>query len=273
MRSEGLLLLAGEGLVPELVYQEAKKRFARVKVYGYSFLRYGPSFFPDFLDDRFSLHNILDYLTSNALNYLCFAGKVPRGFLFCEKLIAEDLRLLLSELLVKGDREILEAVFSFFQKKNCSLLSPVEFLSDSLTPLGFLTCKRPNSHHWGDIKKGMQIASFLADWEVGQTVVLKEGAVLAVEAAEGTTETIRRGISFGEGEVVVVKMARSRQDFFVDVPAIGEETIRALGKQGGIIALEAQKTMIINLPEVISLANSLGIGIVGISRNGSFPFS
>ncbi|MCD6156427.1 MAG: UDP-2,3-diacylglucosamine diphosphatase LpxI [Candidatus Atribacteria bacterium] len=273
MRSEGLLLVAGEDLVPELVYREAKKRFARVKVYGYSFLKYRSSFSPDFLDDCFSLQNILDYLNSNALNYLCFAGKVPRGFLFCEKLIGEDLKPLLSELLVKGDREVLETVFGFLQKRNCSLLSPVEFLSDNLTPAGFLTCKKPSSHHWSDIKKGMQIASFLADWEVGQTVVLKEGAVLAVEAAEGTTETIRRGISFGKGEVVVVKMARSKQDFFVDVPAIGEETIRALGKQGGIIALEAQKTMIINLPEVISLANSLDIGIVGISRDGSFSFS
>ncbi|MDI3530509.1 MAG: UDP-2,3-diacylglucosamine hydrolase [Candidatus Atribacteria bacterium] len=273
MQSEGLLLLAGEGLVPELVYREAKKRFARVKVYGYSFLKYGSSFSPDFWDGCFSLHNILDCLTSNALNYLCFAGKVPRRFLFCEELIAEDLKLLLSELRVKGDREVLEAIFGFFRKKNCSLLSPLEFLSDNLTPAGFLTCKKPSSHHWSDIEKGMQIASFLADWEVGQTVVLKEGVVLAVEAAEGTTETIRRGISFGEGEVVVVKMARSRQDFFVDVPAIGAETVRALGKQGGIIALEAQKTMIINLPEVIGLANSLGVGIVGISRNGSFSLS
>ncbi|BER91600.1 LpxI family protein [Atrimonas thermophila] len=272
MLSEGLLLIAGEGLVPELVYQEAQKSFARVKVYGYSFLHYGPSLVLDFVDQRFSLQNILDYLNDNSLHCLCFAGKVPRGFLFCEEFIADDLKLFLSRLTAKADRQILEAVFTFFRERNHHLLSPVDFLSSSLTPPGPLTVKKPTPQHWVDIKKGVKIASFLADWEVGQTVVLKEGAVLAVEAAEGTTETIRRGVSFGKGEVVVVKMARSSQDFFVDVPAIGEETVRALGEQGGVIALEARKTLIVNFPEVVRLANLLGVSIVGISKDESFSF-
>jgi len=94
-------------------------------------------------------------------------------------------------------------------------------------------------------------------------VVVKQGTVLALEGAEGTDETIKRGVSLGK-EVVVVKMARSRQSFLVDIPAIGERTVQCL-KNGGIIALEAGKTFLLDREKITKEAEEYGVGVVGIS--------
>jgi len=136
--------------------------------------------------------------------------------------------------------------------------------------LGNLTHRVPNEIEWNDIRYGLRIARYLADNEIGQTLVLKRKSILAVEAAEGTDETIKRGALIGKGNTVVIKVARTNQNFFLDVPTIGIQTILALGQNGGgIIAIEQGKTFLIDRDKVVEKANELEVGVVGVSTSNS----
>jgi DUF1009 family protein len=181
-------------------------------------------------------------------------------------LIHNDLKQFINQLSGYRDDQVLNAVFQELKQQGIQLVTPVEFLKGHLTPLGNLTHRVPNENEWDDIHYGLTIAKYLADNEIGQTLVLKRKAILAVEAAEGTNETIKRGALIGKGNIVVIKVARTRQNFFLDVPTIGIETIQTLGHHGGgIIAIEYGKTLLIERNEVVETANRLKVGVVGVS--------
>ena len=109
------------------------------------------------------------------------------------------------------------------------IVPPLFFLEEYLTPLGKIAGRDPSPQEWEDISYGARIARFLADEEIGQTVVVKRGTVLALEGAEGTDETIKREFS-GERKSSGGKSGSKSTELLIDVPAIGEETVRHLQK-------------------------------------------
>ena len=114
-----------------------------------------------------------------------------------------------------------------------------------------------------DIEFGRGIAKSIAGLDIGQSIVVKDKAVLAVESIEGTDETIRRGAKYGKEGIVVVKVSKPKQDMRFDVPIIGPETIRLLKElKAACISIEAGKTLIIDKEETIKLADESGIGVV-----------
>ncbi|NLJ49380.1 MAG: LpxI family protein [Candidatus Atribacteria bacterium] len=261
-----LLLVAGEGTIPSIVYRNALEKEIDVIWFGFRFLNYNQQDIPHHLIDEFSINTLLKILETYQTNYLCLAGKIPRSFLFQKDLINDDIKQLMRQLPGYQDDQVLTIIFQKLKQQGIYLISPIEFMKDHLTPLGNLTHRVPNENEWDDIYYGVKIAKYLADNEIGQTIVLKRKAILAVEAAEGTNETIQRGVLFGKGNVVVIKVARTQQNFIQDIPTIGTETILTLGYNGGgIIAVEHGKTLLLNRDEVIEKANGLKVGIVGIS--------
>lgn len=267
---EKLLLVAGEGSIPSIVYRNALENKIDVIWIGFPFLHYNPQEIPHHLVDEFSINTLLQIMETYQTNYICLAGKIPRSFLFQKNLINNDLKQLIRRLSGYQDDRVLNNIFQNLKQRGIHLISPIEFMKEHLTPLGNLTHRVPNENEWDDIYYGVRIVKYLADNEIGQTLILKRKAILAVEAAEGTNETIRRGISFGQGNVVVIKVARTQQNFFLDVPAIGIETILTLGHNGGgIIAIEHGKTLLLNRDEVVEKANELKVGVVGISVTNS----
>ena len=132
---------------------------------------------------------------------------------------------------------------------------------------GFLTRRKPTDAQWRDIRFGWDLAKEMGRLDVGQSVVVNDLAVIAVEAIEGTDRAIQRaGELCRRGGFTVVKVAKPQQDMRFDVPTIGAQTIKTLQEAGGrVLAIESSKTIMLDQHEVIDLADRLGIAIVAIN--------
>jgi DUF1009 family protein len=158
---------------------------------------------------------------------------------------------------------IFAAVGDKLKEKNMQLLDSTFLIRDHLAPKGTLTKRGPTVNELGDISFGRDIAKAMGGIDVGQTVVVKDKAIVAIEAMEGTDKTIRRGGEIAREGAVVVKMSKPDQDLRFDVPVIGPGTIKQMQKSRcACLAVEAGKTIIIDRDITVKMANKAGICIV-----------
>ncbi len=166
----------------------------------------------------------------------------------------------------KGDDHLLRA-FQAFLKIKCgvSILDSRSILKDLLAKKGTLSRRAPSETEWKDLRFGFGIAKGIGKMDIGQTVVVKRGVVLAIEALEGTDAAIRRGGELGRGQAVVVKVSKPNQDLRFDLPCIGPETVasRKAGNSSGLGA-EAGKTLLLSGERLMREADLAGISIVGL---------
>jgi len=128
-----------------------------------------------------------------------------------------------------------------------------------------LTKRAPTKDEELDIEYGRKIASELARFDIGQTVIVKDKTIIALEAVEGTDDTIRRAGKLVGGGFSVVKMARPAQDARFDVPLVGPQTIKIIAQSAGtVLALEEKKTFLMNREEAVRIADESGISIIVI---------
>ncbi|MGQ9473756.1 MAG: UDP-2,3-diacylglucosamine diphosphatase LpxI domain-containing protein, partial [Candidatus Caldatribacteriaceae bacterium] len=205
--SEKMLLLTGEGKIPYLVYQRASL-FLEVLVLSSPLLCPEGNLPVHFCWKSFSVEKLLHLLEENGVRKVCLAGKFPKKNLFERDFLPPEVVKSCSSF---QDKFLIQKIMDDLTSKGIEIVSPIRFLSDYLTPPGVLVGDSPEEREWSDIALGCRIASFLADEEIGQTVVVSKGTVLALEGIEGTDETIVRGLTLGRGGVVV-KMARTHQD-------------------------------------------------------------
>lgn len=139
------------------------------------------------------------------------------------------------------------------------------YCKEHMATAGLMTDAKRNSLNEGDIEFGWDIAKKLGEFDIGQAIAVKEKEVIAVEAIEGTAEMIERVGQFCKsGGWTLIKTSKPNQDMRFDVPCVGPDTIRALAKnKGKCLVVEAGKTIIIDKPETIKIANQLGITILG----------
>lgn len=165
------------------------------------------------------------------------------------------------------DDTLLLAVIREFERDGLIFDSALNYCPELLVKHGFLTSRRPSASQWKDIHFGWQLAREMGRLDIGQTVVVNETAVIAVEAIEGTDRCIRRaGELCRRGGFTVVKVAKPRQDMRFDVPTVGVETIRTMHEAGGrVLAIEAGMTIILEPQEVARLANRFGISVVAVN--------
>jgi UDP-2,3-diacylglucosamine hydrolase len=166
----------------------------------------------------------------------------------------------------KSDDTLLLAVIREFERDGLQFASALEFCPELLVKHGFLTRRQPSAAQWKDIHFGWEIAKRMGGLDVGQTIVVNDAAVIAVEAIEGTDECIRRaGLLCRRGGMTVVKVAKPHQDLRFDVPTVGMQTIQTMYEAGGrCLAIEAGMTILLDEPAVVELANRLGIAIVAL---------
>ena len=196
---------------------------------------------------------------------ITFLGKIEKPRALREAF--PDLRALLlwRKLSHRNDDAILRAVCAEFEKEGFRVISPAEKLPELLTPEGVLTRRRPTREEWEDIRFGLAIARKVGELDIGQCVVVKDRMVVAVEAMEGTDETIRRAGRLRPGGVVV-KIVKPTQDPRLDLPAAGAETVRVMREAGArVLALEAGKSLFFEREEAIKLAEEAGISILGVA--------
>ena len=158
---------------------------------------------------------------------------------------------------------LLKSFADKLEQQGVEIISSTTYIKEFLPSEGTLTQRSPNEQEEGDIKFGRETAKAIANLDIGQTVVVKQKAVLAVEALEGTDRTIIRAGIIGRDNVVVVKVSKPRQDLRFDIPVIGPRTIKTMIKaKATCLAIEADKTLVIDKNDCIRLADRHGIAIV-----------
>lgn len=166
------------------------------------------------------------------------------------------------------DDSLLTAVVDEFAREGIHFAPPTDYAPELLVRRGRLTRREPSAWQWKDIHFGWRIAKQMGGLDIGQSVAVRDQAVLAVEAVEGTDECIRRaGGLCRAGGFCVVKVAKPRQDMRFDVPTIGVGTLQTIAAAGGrVLAIEAGKTIVLDEPAVVDFADRHKLIIVAVDE-------
>ena len=171
---------------------------------------------------------------------------------------------LLARLKERNAESIFGAIADQLAEINVELLPATTFLDHLLAPAGHIAGPKLKEREEQDVTFGFEIAKQLSALNVGQTIVVKNGTVLAVEAFEGTNEAIRRGGSLGKKNAIVIKVTKPNQDMRFDVPVIGTETLRVAAEaKVRAIAVEAGRTLLLEKAALIDFAERSKISIIG----------
>lgn len=268
---EKLGLIAGSGCLPFEVAAAARERgvdlaiaaiegntdprIEQVEARGFTWLAPG------------ELGRLIEFFKGAGVPEVILAGAVSkRELLRHPERLRPDARALalLARLTLQGDDAILRAIASEIESEGMKVVDSTRHLAGRLTKPGVLTTVQPSDAARRDLAFGLRVARTLGLHDVGQSVVVKDGAVLALEAVEGTDATLERGAQFGRG-VCLVKAAKPRQDLRFDVPVIGPGTIELAARCGvAAIGLEADRTLILERSDVLAQADRAGIAVVGL---------
>ncbi len=166
------------------------------------------------------------------------------------------------------DDTLLGVIVETFADKGIRFGPATDYAPELLIGAGELTEQRPSGAQWRDIEFGWEIAKKMGHLDIGQSVVVKDQAVMAVEAVEGTDLCIQRaGELCQTGGFTVVKVAKPQQDMRFDVPAVGLRTLQTIYKAGGkVLAIEADRTIVLEQEEVIEYANRHKLAVVALSH-------
>ncbi len=263
-------LIAGAGELPVIIASDAKERGYRVITVALENLA---SEHLKSVSDEFRWVNpgkfgeLIDTLKKHRIKEAIMAGKVPKSLLYKSK-ITPDLRALklLFSIKDKSDDAILNAITRELAGEGIEVLDTAKFSAHLLTPEGCFTKKKPDDEELKDIEFGWKIAKEIGKLDIGQTVVIKGQAVMAVEAIEGTDEAIHRGGKLAGEGAVVVKVSKPQQDMRLDVPTVGIDTLKSMEKvRARVLAIESHRSMIVGMEKAIKEADDAGITIVGVS--------
>ena len=202
---------------------------------------------------------------SHGIKNVIFAGQIKPSRLF--RGLRPDFRAfkLLAKLKLRNADSIFSAVATEFLKDNITVLPATTFLDDHLVTAGRIGKIKPNKRQLADIEIGKAIAQEISRLNIGQTIVVKNGTVLAVEAFEGTDKAILRGGELGKNGVTVIKVAKQNQDMRFDVPCVGLRTVKSLiAAKVGVLALQAGKTLLLDKETFIHALDKAKIAALGI---------
>jgi len=261
-------IIAGKGNLPKIIIKDASARGFKVVTIALENLASSEL---NKISDEIKWINVgklgelIDTFKRHKIKQAIMAGKVPKTLLYKSK-ITPDIRAvkLLFSLKDKSDDSILKAITKELEKEGVHIISTASFSPHLLTPDGVLTKEEPSKDEWKDIQFGWDIAKEIGRLDIGQTVVIKGQAVMAVEAIEGTDEAIIRGGKLSGDGAVVVKVSKPHQDMRLDVPVVGLNTLKSMIEVGArVLAVEAHRSIIINKERLIKEAEEAGISIVG----------
>jgi hypothetical protein len=193
------------------------------------------------------------------------AGGVSRGRLFWD--FRPDLRglNLVRRVGAGHDDRLLRGLAAELEEEGITIISPLLYLEDLLAQPGRLSRRQPTAQELQDIDYGFKIAQAVGRLDLGQCVVVRRQVVTALEATEGTDDTIRRGGRLAGKGAVVVKVCKPGQDLRFDLPAVGQGTIEAMREvEAGVLAIEAGKTLIFDRDETLALADRAGMAVWGV---------
>ena len=203
------------------------------------------------------LNRLLKFFNQNKVHHAIMAGQIAPKNLFDLRPDVKAL-MLLGKLKQRNAESIFAAIADELAKVDVDLLPATTFLEDSIATTGLIAGAKLSRQEEEDVDLGWEIAKEIARLDIGQTVIVKNGTIVAVEAFEGTNEAIRRGGTLAREGAVMVKVAKPNQDMRFDAPVIGVETIRVAAEAKlRVIAIEAGKTLLLERDTIVDLADSL----------------
>ncbi len=217
------------------------------------------------------LEKAISIFKSHGIERIVMAGKIEKSNLLRPWNLRLDRRALrlIRSMADWRDDTVLAAIAEEFLKDGIVMDEITPWAGKLMAPAGVLTKRAPNETQWKDIAFGRAMAQGIGALDIGQTVVVKNSAVIVVEAIEGTDKAIRRAADLGIPKGVVVKMAKPQQDMRFDVPGIGPSTIDSMiAAKALVLAVESGKTMITDFSETVRRADKAKIIIVGIPVDG-----
>ena len=268
-RHETLGLIAGNGKFPFLFARNAHKK--NIKVIAAA-VKGDTSWWLRFFVEKIywigpgELQKLFEFFKREGVSRVIMAGQVHQRNLFDERVgMDEEARQLFAAMRDRKADTIFTAVADTLQREGIQLLDSLSLVKDYLASKGTLTRRGPTITELADIEFGRGIALAMGAIDVGQTVVVKERAIVAIEAMEGTDKTILRGGAIVRHGAVVVKMSKPAQDTRFDIPVVGPRTIRIMNRcRAQCLAVEAGKTLIIDREETTRAADKAGICIVAV---------
>ena len=259
-------IIAGSGEVPFFIFKEVEKL-------GYFSLVAGiEGDAEDSLADSVEnfqwftisqIEDIIKYFKQEDIHEILFAGKIDHRRIYKEQGFNALVFDILSQSEDKSPTSLICLAIEYLSKRGITVLDPTKFLSSLFIDEGILSKMKPSPQIEDDINFGWEKARVLADLDIGQTLVLKDKAVVAVEGMEGTDAAIRRGGELAGPGTVVIKLSRSRQDPRIDLPAVGVSTVREIvDAECAALCVEAGNVAFFQKKESLSLADASGIAIV-----------
>jgi hypothetical protein len=259
-------LIAGSGQFPILFAEAARKcgvQVVAVAFEGETDRRIEPAVDRCCWITLGKLGKLISIFQDAEVNEAVMAGAVDKTKLYSK--IRPDWKAvrLLARMVHKRDDTLLRAIAEELDENGIRIRSSTMFLPQLLAPTGTLTRRKPDARESKDIEFGWSLVKEIGKLDIGQCLVIKDQSVLAVEAIEGTDETIRRGGSLGRGKAVVIKASKPSQDLRFDVPAVGLQTIETMRQvRASVLVVEAGKTLMFDREQMIDAANRARIAIV-----------
>jgi hypothetical protein len=268
LQDNKLGLMSGNGTLPVKVAQKATKEgyqvyavcFDRsdirtIEEHSISTVHYSPG----------EVEKILIYLKKNDIKQVMFIGKVPKLVFFQIHKFDKRAMNFIKKANKLNDNAIMLAAIKELESEGIKVLDQTIFIKDFFAHKGHIAGPELNECYQSDIEYGFEAAKNIGKMDIGQTVVVQDKMILAVEAIEGTDEAIKRGCKLGKGRATIVKVSKPDQDQRFDIPVIGEKTISMMYKYGGkVLAIEAYETLIVNEDKVKTLANKYGITVIAV---------
>ncbi|HHT48183.1 MAG TPA: LpxI family protein [Firmicutes bacterium] len=264
-------ILAGQGLLPLEVGEGMKREGIEpfVLCLGENAAQFREAGFNVGEAQLGQLGSVRRLLIEHRVDQMVMIGRVGKENLLAGA-VDQELLGLFAQLAKKNDDTLQLAIVNYFEEHGIRIETQTRFLKHLIPDRGVLTGPAISPEEKADLELGFRMAKAIGRLDIGQSVVVKKGMVLAIEAVEGTDQTILRGGQYGGSGVVVVKVAKPQQDFRFDVPAIGLNTLQALiTVKARILGVEAGATFILDREKFLAEAEAHGITVVALDEVGA----
>jgi len=209
---------------------------------------------------------MFDIFESEGITKIVMAGQISPHRLFGKEIGKdEELKKMLALIRDHKADTIFGAIADKLEARGFQLISSTTYIEDLFPAKGVLTLREPTFSEWDDIYFGLDLAKEIAYLDIGQTVAVKNKAIVAVEALEGTDNLIRRAGRIVRDGFTLIKVSKPNQDLRFDIPVVGLKTVKGLIRAGArSLAIESGKTLFIDKKDSIELANRKGLAIVSV---------
>ena len=261
-------LIAGDGLLPLKMAQYAKENGFDVVAISLSSDNYRE--LKKYCSKVYSccpgeVNKIENILKTEEIKQLTFLGKVSKSILIKRPKFDKRAVEVLKQAVRLNDDKVMLMIIEELEKLGITIIDQTTFIKNLMIPSGVLGKIQPTKEQVDDVNYGYWLAKETGKLDIGQSVVIKDKMIMAVEAIEGTDKCIRRGCKLAKKDACVIKVAKPEQDKRFDIPAIGLRTLKTMKRyKASLIAVEAGETIIVDQEEVIKFADKNNIVIMAV---------